>query len=217
MSSIITYIQSFITNILTALGLIHKKGTILFLGLDNAGKTTLLHKLKTNSLFNAFPPTNRAHLESFSFGGIQFAGWDLGGHEAVRHLWEDYVCEASAIMFLVDAADWARLDEVRDELDALIGDQVLMNGHINGNGHGKIPLAIMLNKCDLVEAQGSEDIANAIGYSDIVQQYYRLQNGNEEETDKNIQEEEERVKMFRMSVYRGQGYQEAFRWIASFL
>jgi len=195
-----------------------KKGTILFLGLDNAGKTTLLHKLKTNSLFNAFPPTNRAHLESFSFGGIQFAGWDLGGHEAVRHLWEDYVCEASAIMFLVDAADWVRLEEVRDELDALIGDQVLMNGHGHGHGHGhgQIPLAIMLNKCDLVEAQGSEDIANAIGYSDIVQQYYNIQNVNEEEADSNVNEEE-RVKMFRMSVYRGQGYQEAFRWIASFL
>jgi GTP-binding protein SAR1 len=219
MSSIITYIQSFITNILTALGLTHKKGTILFLGLDNAGKTTLLHKLKTNSLFNAFPPTNRAHLESFSFGGIQFAGWDLGGHEAVRHLWEDYVCEASAIMFLVDAADWARLEEVRDELDALIGDQVLRNGNEHGHVNRNIPLAIMLNKCDLVEAQGSEDIANAIGYSDIVQQYYRLQNEyeNGEEADNNIHEEEERVKMFRMSVYRGQGYQEAFRWIASFL
>ena len=76
----------------------------------------------------------------------------------------------------------------------------------------------MLNKCDLVEAQGSEDIANAIGYSDIVQQYYRLQNDeNGEEADINIHEDEERVKMFRMSVYRGQGYQEAFRWIASFL
>lgn len=122
-------------------------------------------------------------------------------------------------MFLVDAADWARLEEVRDELDALIGDQVLRNGNEHGHVNRNIPLAIMLNKCDLVEAQGSEDIANAIGYSDIVQQYYRLQNEyeNGEEADNNIHEEEERVKMFRMSVYRGQGYQEAFRWIASFL
>jgi GTP-binding protein SAR1 len=219
MSTIITYIQSFIKNILVSFGLIHKKGTILFIGLDNAGKTTFLHKLKTNSLYNAFPPTNRAHLETFSFGKIKFAGWDLGGHESVRNLWEDYVCEASAVMFLVDATEWGRLDEVRDELDALVGDKVL----------GDVPLAIMLNKCDLVDAQGSEDIANAIGYQDIVQQYrlgngigIGIDNGNGSINGSNAEEEVgegevERIKMFRMSVYRGEGYQDAFRWIASFL
>lgn len=210
MSSIIASIQAFITNILVSFGLIHKKGTILFLGLDNAGKTTFLHKLKTNSLYNAFPPTNRAHLESFSFGRIKFAGWDLGGHEAVRHLWEDYVCEASAVMFLVDAADWGRLDEVRDELDALVGEKVLDN----------VPLAIMLNKCDLVEAQGSEVLADAIGYQDIVQQYRQGQqwNGNRDSNEEEGDDGHlERVKMFRMSVYRGEGYQDAFQWISSFL
>jgi GTPase SAR1 family protein len=122
--------------------------------------------------------------------GIQFAGWDLGGHEAVRHLWEDYVCEASAVMFLVDAADLGRLEECRAELDALVGEGVLKN----------VPLAVLLNKCDLVEAPGSEFLASQIGIEDVMDMHG-----------------ERRVGLFRMSVYRGEGYQDAFRWIASFL
>ena len=191
MSSLITYVKSFFARLLETLGLTHKKGTILLLGLDNAGKTTFLHKLKTDSIYN-FAPTERANVESFKIEGIQFAGWDLGGHEAVRHLWEDYVCEASAVLFLIDAADYERLDECNAELDALAGEGVL----------GNVPLAILLNKCDLEEAQiySSEDVAEQIGYGEILERHG-----------------EDKVAMFRMSVYRGEGYQDAFRWVASFL
>lgn len=189
MNAIIKYLQEIFTTLLQSLGLSHKEGSILLLGLDNAGKTTFLHKLKTQTIQN-FAPTERANVESFHMQGIRFAGWDLGGHEAVRHLWEDYVCEASAVMFLVDAGDVGRLEECRGELDALVGEGVLKG----------VPLAILLNKCDLVEAQGSEFIANEIGYGDVLDMHG-----------------EDLVAIFRMSVYRGEGYQDAFRWIASFL
>lgn len=189
MNAIVTYVKDFVKSLLITLGLSNKKGSILLLGLDNAGKTTFLHKLKTNSI-QQFAPTERANVESFSMQGIQFSGWDLGGHEAVRHLWEDYVCEASAILFLVDAADVARFEECRDELDALVGEQIL----------GNVPIAILLNKCDLVEAHPSDVIADEIGYGEVLETHG-----------------DDRVSMFRISVYRGEGYQEAFRWVASFL
>jgi len=189
MISVLSYLKDLITSLLQSFGLYQKNGTILLLGLDNAGKTTFLHKLKTNSIYN-FAPTERPHVESFQMQGIKFAGWDLGGHEAVRHLWEDYVCEASAVFYLLDASDQQRFEENAIELDALIGEGVLEG----------IPLAILLNKCDLENAQPSQNIAEAIEYGEIVEKHG-----------------EDKVCMFRMSVVRGQGYQEAFQWISSFL
>lgn len=190
MPGILSWISSILSSLLTSLGLTSKQGTILLLGLDNAGKTTLLHRLRTGSV-QFFPPTDRPHLETFRVeGGVSFAAWDLGGHEAVRHLWEDYACDADAVVFLVDASDPERFDEVRDEIDALVGE-----GTIEG-----IPLAVVLNKCDLPEARGSAEVAEGVGYEELA-----MRHG------------EGVMRMFRISVLRGEGYQEAFRWIASFL
>lgn len=207
---IFNYIQSILTKILSSLGLTNKEGTILLLGLDNAGKTTFLHKLKTNTILNS-PPTERPYLSTFSFGGITFAGWDLGGHEAVRHLWEDYVVEASAVMFLIDACDTERFQEVHLELDALVSQGIL--------SENRVPIAIMLNKCDMQDAQSSEFISKAIEYQDIVEMYNSQcfdstkVNGDDIENNAN----DGRIKMFRMSVYRGEGYQDAFHWLGQFL
>lgn len=192
MSGILSWLSTLYQSLLTTLGLSPtSSGTILLLGLDNAGKTTLLHRLRTGSV-QPFPPTDRPHLDAFAVEGtgIQFAAWDLGGHEAVRHLWEDYVCDANAVVFLVDVTDYDRFEEVRDELDALIAE-----GSVEG-----VPVAVLLNKCDLETAQPSECVAGSIGFEELC-----MRHG------------EEKMNMFRISVLRGEGYQDAFKWIASFL
>mmetsp|Transcript_18524 Transcript_18524/g.27092 ORF Transcript_18524/g.27092 Transcript_18524/m.27092 type:complete len:190 (-) Transcript_18524:495-1064(-) len=189
MSSIIQWIKNLINSILTSLGLNDKNGTILLLGLDNAGKTTLLHRLRTNSILQ-FPPTERPNLETFSVSGINFIGWDLGGHEAVRHLWDDYITEGNSVVFLIDTSDVKRFEEAAEELDALISEGVMDN----------TPIAVLLNKCDLESAMDSDTVAKAIGYEELA-----MRHG------------EDRIAMFRISVLRGEGYQEAFRWIATFL
>ena len=115
---------------------------------------------------------------------------DLGGHEAVRHLWEDYACDCNAVIFLIDSSDPVRFEEVCDELDALIAE-----GAVEG-----APLAIMLNKCDLETAQSSDQIAAAIGFEEL-----------------SMRHGDDKISMFRISVLRGEGYQDAFKWISSFL
>ena len=125
-----------------SLGLYGKEGRLLVLGLDNAGKTTLLYALQKGESSRPFPPTDRPTLNSFRIGSIDFTAWDLGGHEAVRHLWEDYVSETvSAVLYLIDATDSDRLEETAYELDALIAENTTLLGNI--------PVAILLNKCDL--------------------------------------------------------------------
>jgi len=189
-STIYSYWISLVRSFLQALGFKGKEGTLLLLGLDNAGKTTLLHKLRTGNIRN-YPPTDRPSLtEKFSFQGITFQAWDLGGHEAVRHLWNDYAPECKALLFLIDASDQERLEEAGYELDALIADKIVED----------IPIAILLNKCDLSEARPSAEVCDKIQYADLVGMH-----------------SSEKMRIFRISVLRGEGYQEAFQWISSFL
>ena len=167
-----------------------KEGTLLLLGLDNAGKTTLLHRLRTGDVKH-FPPTDRPyHSDKFSFQGLTFQAWDLGGHEAVRHIWEDYACECSAVIFLVDATDTTRFEEAGFELDALIGEK-LVEG---------IPIAVLFNKCDLPAAVSSRDICDRMNFDELTKLHGK-----------------DMVQAFRISVLRGEGYQQAFRWVANFL
>jgi GTP-binding protein SAR1 len=176
----------------SSLGLTGRQGSLLLLGLDNAGKTTLLHRLRTGDI-RSFPPTDRPHHVDapFYIQGIQFQAWDLGGHEAVRHLWEDYVTEkVSAVLFLVDANDSTRLEEAAYELDALIGEQMLAD----------LPVAILLNKCDMPNAMATTEICERI-------EFKALQD----------MQGEKKLQIFRISVLKGEGYQEAFRWIGGFL
>ena len=113
--------------------------TLVVLGLDNAGKTTLLHRMRTGE-FKQFVPTERAMPHSGEGfvveaagngsdgrdggGTVSFCAWDLGGHEAVRHLWEDYIYSGEdgcqGVVFCVDAADLSRIVEARDELVELV-------------------------------------------------------------------------------------------------
>lgn len=108
----------------------------------------------------------------------------------MRHLWEDYVCECSAVLFLLDSADRGRLEEAAFELDALIGEKVVAD----------IPIAIMCNKCDLDEAMSTEEIEEGLHYEEL----QKMQG-------------EENIAMFRISVLKGEGYTAAFRWVAKFL
>jgi GTP-binding protein SAR1 len=218
-----------------------QSGRLLVLGLDNAGKTTLLYTLaqqgstgsegdKSNNINGsnncnststmgtqrAFPPTDRPALSNtFSVptgvGGtssIQFTAWDLGGHEAVRHLWQEYATDGliAAIVFVVDAADSERLEEAQYELDALIHDNITAtasngngsdaNGNADGNG---LPIAILLNKCDLETALSTEEIVARLELDTLQQQA----------------QTHCQLKVFRISVWQHYGYAEALRWIAA--
>ena len=192
MSFILESISWLWSSLLQSLGLAGKKGSLLVLGLDNAGKTTLLYTLASaEDATRSFPPTDRPALNEFRTGGIQFSAWDLGGHEAVRHMWQDYVCEqVSAVVFLVDAADTERLEEAAYELDALVvGDKTLEG----------IPIAVLLNKCDLDDALSTEEVCERIEWETLV----REQGGPE------------MMGMFRISVLKGEGYHKAFRWVGN--
>ena len=95
------------------------KVNILLIGLDHAGKTTLLERIKTQ--FGnlpgippeKIPPTIGMNLAKIFYKGTQVIIWDLGGQIKMRNIWEKYYDSAHAIIFVVDSADIGRLEEAK--------------------------------------------------------------------------------------------------------
>ena len=79
------------------LGLYKKSGNIIFLGLDNAGKTTLLRRLKDDKMVQP-NPTLHAHVEKLTLGNINITAIDIGGHPNVRKTWTNYMPTIDAIV-----------------------------------------------------------------------------------------------------------------------
>ena len=128
-----------------------KKASLLFLGLDDAGKTTLLHLLKNNSIITHLP-TLYPNSEELVLGNITFTTFDLGGHIQVRRVWKDYLPAADGIVFIVDMSDPSRFPEARKELESVLSDEDTANA----------PVLILANKIDKPRAVSEQEIIYAL-------------------------------------------------------
>jgi ADP-ribosylation factor related protein 1 len=92
---------------------------VLIIGLDHAGKTTILEKIKeiyTNNKVippEKIPPTVGMNLAKITYNGSKVIFWDLGGQMKMRSMWEKYYEESNCVIFVIDAADVGRLDEAK--------------------------------------------------------------------------------------------------------
>ncbi|EPQ27314.1 uncharacterized protein PFL1_06941 [Pseudozyma flocculosa PF-1] len=100
----------------------NKEMRILMLGLDAAGKTTILYKLKLNQSVTTIP-TVGFNVETVQYKNVKFNVWDVGGQDKIRPLWRHYYTGTQGLVFVVDSQDRDRIDEARQELHRIIGDR----------------------------------------------------------------------------------------------
>ena len=88
------------------------KAKILLLGLDGAGKTTILYQMKLNESITSVP-TVGFNVEEVNYKGLQFTVWDIGGQSKLRDLWHHYYSGSDAVIYVLDAADEERIELAR--------------------------------------------------------------------------------------------------------
>ncbi|EKJ78144.1 hypothetical protein NXS19_011572 [Fusarium pseudograminearum] len=96
-----------------------KEMRILMLGLDNAGKTTIVKKLMGEDV-NTVSPTLGFIIKTIDYLGYKLNIWDVGGQKTLRSYWRNYFEKTDALIWVVDATDRLRIQDCRDELQGLL-------------------------------------------------------------------------------------------------
>eukprot|EP00121_Abeoforma_whisleri_P015165 Awhi_evm1s13980 len=129
---------------------------VLMLGLDAAGKTTILYKLKFDEVVQTLP-TIGFNVEEVQSGNVTFSVWDIGGQNKIRRLWHHYYRSAEGLVYIVDSNDEDRIQESRTELMEALSADALRN----------IPVLIFANKQDMPYAKSVDEIHQAFGLDKV--------------------------------------------------
>ena len=137
---------------------------LLVLGLDNAGKTTILRKLSNEDITN-ITPTAGFNIKSLSMSNFRLNVWDIGGQKAIRPYWKQYYDSTDALIYVIDSADKKRVEETGEELS-----QLLEEDQMNG-----VPLLVLANKQDLVNALSAKYVAEGLNLFSIRDRPWQIQ------------------------------------------
>ncbi|XP_054432820.1 ADP-ribosylation factor-like protein 14 [Pteronotus mesoamericanus] len=125
-----------------------KQAQILLLGLDSAGKSTLLYKLKLAKDTMTFP-TIGFNVEMIELEkSLPLTVWDVGGQKKMRTVWGCYCENTDGLVYVVDSTDKQRMEDSRREFE-----RILKNEHIKN-----VPVVLLANKQDVPGALTAEDI-----------------------------------------------------------
>ncbi|XP_033829918.1 ADP-ribosylation factor 4-like [Periophthalmus magnuspinnatus] len=129
---------------------------ILMVGLDAAGKTTILYRMKLNEVVTTIP-TIGFNVETVEYKNISFTVWDVGGQTIIRPLWRHYFTNTQGLIFVVDSNDPERIKDAAEELQIMLQEDQLRG----------VALLIFANKQDLPRAMTTADITHALGLSSV--------------------------------------------------
>lgn len=141
-----------------------KEMRILMVGLDAAGKTTILYKLKLGEVVTTIP-TIGFNVETVEYKNVSFTVWDVGGQDKIRPLWRHYFQNTQGLIFVVDSNDRDRVTEARDELHRMLNEDELRDA----------TLLVFANKQDLPNAMSVAEITDKLGLHSLRQRRWYIQ------------------------------------------
>jgi len=133
-------------------------------GLDAAGKTTILYKLKLGEIVTTIP-TIGFNVETVEYKNICFTVWDVGGQDKIRPLWRHYFQNTDGLIYVVDSNDRERLAEAKEELDKMLSEDELQNARV----------LVFANKQDLPNAMSVSDITDKLALQSIRNRKWYIQ------------------------------------------
>ncbi|XP_055388771.1 uncharacterized protein LOC129617682 [Condylostylus longicornis] len=128
-----------------------KEMRILMVGLDAAGKTTILYKLKLGEVVTTIP-TIGFNVETVEYKNISFTVWDIGGQDKIRPLWRHYFSNTQGLIFVVDSNDRDRIEAAREELHRMLQEDELRDA----------VLLVFANKQDLPNAMTAAEVTDKL-------------------------------------------------------
>lgn len=99
---------------------------ILMVGLDAAGKTTIMYKIKMNETVKTIP-TVGFNVETMEYKRLKITMWDVGGQDKIRVLWKHYYANTDCLIYVIDSCDKDRIEEASEELKKMLIDPELEN------------------------------------------------------------------------------------------
>ncbi|KAF2247154.1 ADP-ribosylation factor [Trematosphaeria pertusa] len=133
-----------------------KEMRILMLGLDNAGKTTIVKRIMNEDV-NSVSPTLGFIIKTIEYDGYKLNIWDVGGQKTLRTYWKNYFEKTDTLIWVVDATDRERIDDCRHELEGLLQEERLMGAS----------LLVFKNKSDVPGAMTEDDVRRGLRLDSI--------------------------------------------------
>jgi ADP-ribosylation factor protein 1 len=141
-----------------------KEMRILMVGLDAAGKTTILYKLKLGEIVTTIP-TIGFNVETVEYKNISFTVWDVGGQDKIRPLWRHYYQNTQGLIFVVDSNDKDRVGEAHDELHRMLSEDELREAIV----------LVFANKQDLPNAMSVAEVTDKLGLHSLQNRKWYIQ------------------------------------------
>jgi ADP-ribosylation factor protein 1 len=141
-----------------------KEHRILMVGLDAAGKTTILYKLKLGEVVTTIP-TIGFNVETVEYKKISFTVWDVGGQDKIRALWRHYYQNTHGLIFVVDSNDRDRVETAKEELHKMLNEEELKDA----------VLLVFANKQDLPNAMSIAEVTDKLGLNSMKHRQWFVQ------------------------------------------
>jgi len=141
-----------------------KEMRILMVGLDAAGKTTILYKLKLGEVVTTIP-TIGFNVETVEYKNISFTVWDVGGQDKIRPLWRHYYQNTQGLIFVVDSNDRDRVEDAKEELNKMLNEDEMRDA----------VLLVFANKQDLPNAMPAAEVTEKLGLQNMRNRQWFIQ------------------------------------------
>merc|ERR1712166_984256 len=141
-----------------------KEMRILMVGLDAAGKTTILYKLKLGEIVTTIP-TIGFNVETVEYKNISFTVWDVGGQDKIRPLWRHYYQNTQGLIFVIDSNDRDRIEDAKEELNKMLNEDEMKDAVV----------LCFANKQDLPNAMPAAEVTEKLGLNSMRNRQWFIQ------------------------------------------